>query len=96
MARKVTKVQPADRFGYRLMSGDIEVDDSAQGSGIQSLLMLETLSLIDRDYFQQFGWKQASLWALEEPESSLHSTLEATVSKFLSEISTDNSSRLHL
>jgi hypothetical protein len=78
------------------MSGDIEVDDSAQGSGIQSLLMLETLSLIDRDYFQQFGWKQASLWALEEPESSLHSTLEATVSKFLSEISTDNSSRLQV
>ena len=57
--------------------------------------MLETLSLIDRDYFQQFGWKQASLWALEEPDS-LHSTFEATVSKFLSEISTDNSSRLQV
>ena len=83
-------------FGYRLTSGDIEIDDSAQGSGIQSLLMLETLSLIDRDYFQQFGWKQASLWALEEPESSLHSTLEANVSKFLSEISTDDSSRLQV
>jgi hypothetical protein len=83
-------------FGYRLTNGNIEVDDSAQGSGIQSLLMLETLSLIDRDYFQQFGWKQASVWALEEPESSLHSTLEATVSKFLSEISTDKMSRLQL
>jgi AAA15 family ATPase/GTPase len=83
-------------FGYRLTSGNIEVDDSAQGSGIQSLLMLETLSLIDRDYFQQFGWKQASVWALEEPESSLHSTLEATVAKFLADISTDNSSRLQV
>jgi len=83
-------------FGYRLISGDIEVDDAAQGSGIQSLLMLETLSLIDRDYFQQFGWKQASVWALEEPESSLHSSLEAQVASFLADISTDVSSRLQV
>lgn len=83
-------------FGYKLISGEIEVEDSAQGSGIQSLLMLETLSLIDRDYFQQFGWKQASVWALEEPESSLHSSLEAKVSNFLAGISTDESSRLQV
>jgi predicted ATPase len=83
-------------FGYRLVSGDIELDDSVQGSGVQSMLMLETLSLIDRDYFQQFGWKQASVWAVEEPESSLHSSLEAVVSRFLSEICTEKGNRLQL
>lgn len=83
-------------FGYRLLSGEMQVDDSAQGSGLQSLLMLETLSLIDRDYFQKFGWKQASIWALEEPESSLHSSLEAKVASFLADISSDPSSRLQV
>ncbi len=83
-------------FGYKLGVNDVEIDDSAQGSGIQSLLMLETLSLIDRDYFQKFGWKQAAIWALEEPESSMHSSLEARISSYLASISTDSSSRLQI
>lgn len=50
----------------------------------------------DRDYFQKFGWKQASVWALEEPESWLHSSLEAKVCGFLADISSDPSSRLQV
>ena len=73
-------------FGYRLQQGDVEIEDGMQGSGIQSLLMLETLYLIDQDYFQKFGWRQAAIWAVEEPESSLHSSLEATVGQYLAEI----------
>lgn len=83
-------------FGYRLARGDVEIDDAAQGSGIQSLLMLETLYLIDRDYFQKFGWRQAALWVVEEPESSLHSSLEARVAAYLHEIATDPTSRLQV
>jgi energy-coupling factor transporter ATP-binding protein EcfA2 len=83
-------------FGYRLASGGVEVDDAAQGSGIQSLLMLETLSLIDRDYSRMFGWKQATIWAVEEPESSLHSSLEARVGNYLADIATDASGRLQI
>jgi hypothetical protein len=83
-------------FGYRLGHGDIEVDDAVQGSGIQSLLMFETLYLIDKDYFQKFGWRQAAIWAVEEPESSLHTSLEAKVDSYLSLISQDPSSRLQL
>lgn len=83
-------------FGYRLGTGDIEIEDAAQGSGIQSLLMLETLYLIDRDYFQKFGWRQAAIWAVEEPESSLHSSLEAQVASYLSTISADPTSRLQV
>jgi hypothetical protein len=83
-------------FGYRLIRDDIEIEDIAQGSGIQSLLMLETLYLVDLDYFQQFGWRQAAIWAIEEPESSLHASLEARVGAYLSSICSSPSSRLQL
>ncbi len=83
-------------FGYKLSTGGIEIDDAAQGSGIQSLLMLETLALIDRDYFQKFGWKQAAVWALEEPESSLHTSLEAKVASYLSNVAQESKSRLQI
>ena len=83
-------------FGYKLVTGDVEIDDSAQGSGVQSLLMFQTLSLIDRDYFQKFGWKQAAVWAVEEPESSLHSSLEANLASYLASVSSDPSSRLQI
>lgn len=83
-------------FGYKLGQGGIEMDDAAQGAGIQSLLMLETLHLIDRDYFQKFGWRQAAIWALEEPESSLHTSLEARIAAYLSSIASDQSSRLQV
>ena len=83
-------------FGYRLGQGDFEMTDAVQGSGIQSLLMLETLYLIDRDYFQKFGWRQAVIWAVEEPESSLHTSLEARVASFLSSIAADPDSRLQV
>ncbi len=83
-------------FGYKLVTGDVEIDDTAQGSGVQSLLMFQTLSLIDRDYFQKFGWKQAAVWAVEEPESSLHSSLEARVASYLAAVSIESSSRLQI
>ena len=83
-------------FGYKLKMNESELDDLVQGSGIQSLLMLETLSLIDRDYFQKFGWKQAAIWAVEEPESSLHTSLEAKVAAYLSKIASGPESRLQV
>jgi len=83
-------------FAYKLATNGVETDDVAQGSGIQSLLMLETLALIDRDFFQRFGWKQAAIWALEEPESSLHNILEARVAKYLSDLSSETNGRLQI
>ena len=83
-------------FGYKLTMNDSERDDTVQGSGIQSVLMLETLSLIDRDYFQKFGWRQAAIWAVEEPESSLHTSLEAKVSAYLAKIASDPKNRLQV
>lgn len=86
----------AFRFGYRLAEGAVETDESEQGSGVQSLLMFQTLHLIDRDFFQQFGWKQAAVWAVEEPESSLHTALEAEAARFLSQIAHDPAGRLQV
>lgn len=83
-------------FGYKLKVKDAEIDDASQGSGIQSILMFETLSLIDRDYFQKFGWRQAAIWAIEEPESSLHSSLEFRISDYLGRLSTHSTNRLQI
>jgi predicted ATP-dependent endonuclease of OLD family len=84
-------------LGYRIsQEGGIEFEDTEQGAGIQSFLMLETLYLIDRDYFQQFGWRQAVIWGVEEPEASLHTSLEARVAHYLSQISVDPKSRLQV
>lgn len=84
------------QFGYKLEEGGVEMDESEQGSGMQSLLMFETLHLIDRDYFQQFGWKQAAVWAVEEPESSLNTALEARAAHFLSRVAKEHRGRLQI
>lgn len=86
----------AFQFGYKLEEGGAEMDEGEQGSGMQSLLMFETLHLIDRDYFQQFGWKQAAVWAVEEPESSLNTALEARTAHFLSRIAKEQTGRLQI
>jgi hypothetical protein len=84
-------------FAYLLTSGEnIAIEDSLQGSGIQSLLMLETLALIDRDFQRRFGWRQAVVWAIEEPESSLHSNLEAHVAALLGQLATSPQNRLQI
>ena len=86
----------AFQFGYKLEEGGVEMDENEQGSGMQSLLMFETLHLIDRDYFQQFGWKQAAVWAVEEPESSLNTALEARTAHFLSRVAKEHDGRLQI
>lgn len=86
----------AFQFGYKLEEGGAEMDENEQGSGMQSLLMFETLHLIDRDYFQQFGWKQAAVWAVEEPESSLNTALEARTAHFLSRVAKEHGGRLQI
>ncbi len=86
----------AFNFGYRLAEGNAEMDESEQGSGLQSVLMFETLHLIDRDYFQRFGWKQAAIWAVEEPESSLNTALEARTAHLLGSIAGDPANRLQV
>jgi hypothetical protein len=86
----------AFQFGYKLEEAGVEMDETEQGSGMQSVLMFETLHLIDRDYFQRFGWKQAAIWAVEEPESSLNTALEARTAHLLSRIANEHGGRLQI
>ncbi|OXM43340.1 ATP-dependent nuclease [Amycolatopsis alba] len=47
-----------------------------EGSGAQSFILLHFLDLVDRvSRGRAFGWVQASIWAIEEPESFLHAGL---------------------
>jgi AAA ATPase-like protein len=80
-------------LGYRVSEG---LDDELQGSGAQSVLMLETLALVDRDYYKQFGWRQATIWGFEEPESSLHHSLELGVAKKIKSLTENDSVRLQV
>lgn len=48
----------------------------SQGSGTQSFILMHALDLLDSAARERgFGWVQSHVWAIEEPESFLHSGL---------------------
>lgn len=60
------------------------------GSGTQSFLLMHVLDLLDRSSRgQNFGWRQASVWAIEERESFLHSGLRGRYASDLARYATD-------
>jgi predicted ATPase len=68
--------QVALALGVSLQAkGDERRDAEVHGSGHQSLLSLALLHLLDSQFSAAFGWHQANVWALEEPESFLHHEL---------------------
>lgn len=56
-----------------------------QGSGTQAHLAYLLLDFVDNSYGNTFGWRQATIWAVEEPESFLHHDLQTRLSYFLAE-----------
>jgi len=60
------------------------IDDDACGAGSQAYMMFHLLKLIDTAYSTRFGWRQGVVWAVEEPESSLHDDLAGRVGKMFS------------
>lgn len=83
-------------FKYDIKEDGYTLKDTVQGAGLQSYLMLESLLQIDREYYRKFGWKQAAVWAIEEPESSMHSTLIAESAKRLSYVAKEKDNRLQI
>jgi AAA ATPase domain len=71
--------------GFRAAIGTFgQVQDTSLGSGVQSLLMFHVLHMIDQGQIAQgFGWRQATIWAVEEPESSLHRQLQFRLAALL-------------
>jgi hypothetical protein len=58
--------------------------------------MYRLLHLVDTSFGQQFGWRQATIWATEELESSMHTSLEAIVANFFRDSSTNEGNRLQI
>lgn len=72
-------------------TGDVARAPEFEGSGAQSLLLLHVLNLADRTHRGAgFGWVQASIWAVEEPESFLHAGLRARFSEDLRDYAADS------
>ncbi|WP_194762263.1 ATP-dependent nuclease [Microbacterium sp. UFMG61] len=73
-----------------IAEGDVARSPEFEGSGAQSFMLLHVLDLADRTRRGGgFGWVQASVWAMEEPESFLHAALRAQFSTDLHAYSTD-------
>ncbi|WP_144881172.1 ATP-dependent nuclease [Microbacterium paraoxydans] len=74
-----------------IADGEVARAPEFEGSGAQSFMLLHVLDLADRTRRAGgFGWVQASVWAMEEPESFLHAALRAQFSTDLHEYSTDS------
>lgn len=74
----------------------VPVKDEDWGAGHQAFFLLNLLHEIDTDYSRQFGWKQACIWAVEEPESGLHHDLQTRLARQLLEWSSDAKRRLQV
>lgn len=83
--------------GFKVDIGDGgRVDDTLLGAGAQSLLMFHVLHMIDQYEFQNFGWRQAAVWAVEEPESSLHRELQVRLAALFRNYSERPDSRFQI
>jgi hypothetical protein len=71
-------------------SGSVQPTE-LQGSGTQSIILLHVLHLLDSTMREQgFGWKQYTVWAMEEPESFLHAGLRTQFAEDLRRFSTED------
>lgn len=68
------------------VTGGEQFEALQHGSGVQSYLTYLMLAFLDTQFAAQFGWQQATIWAIEEPESFLHQELQHRLAAFLSEL----------
>jgi len=72
------------------------ITDAAWGSGTQAYMLFHLLKLIDTDFGTHFGWREAAIWAVEEPESSLHKDLGQQLAIDLRNWSDDDKLRMQV
>jgi len=72
------------------------VQDEDWGSGHQSFFLYHVLHALDTNYARFFGWRQAVIWGVEEPESALHRDLENRLAEHLREWSHNRDSKLQI
>lgn len=72
------------------------VRDEQWGAGTQAFFLYEVLQAIDTNYSRSFGWKQAAIWGVEEPESGLHRDLETRLADEFRTWTSDNKLKLQI
>ncbi|MEQ8569326.1 MAG: AAA family ATPase [Deltaproteobacteria bacterium] len=82
-------------FQARGRSGDT-IRDEDWGSGHQAFFLYQLLYALDTHYSRFFGWKQATIWGVEEPESGLHRELETRLAAELRAWTLDKRSKLQV
>lgn len=74
----------------------VEVQDEEWGSGHQAFFLFQLLQTLDTDYSRFFGWRQATVWGVEEPESALHRDLETALAEEFRGWARDESRRIQI
>ena len=72
------------------------VSDEDWGAGHQAFFLYQILHTVDTYYSGFFGWRQAVIWGVEEPESGLHPDLETFLAGAFRRWSRDERSRLQI
>lgn len=94
-ANEIVELINSVTYQIKLKSGTV-LNEQFQGNGIQSILLYSILYLIDRNFHRKFGWKIATIWAVEEPESFLHNDLENQLANYLANNTSNNDERFQL
>lgn len=74
----------------------VAVQDEDWGAGHQAFFLYLVLHMLDTNYGRFFGWRQATIWGIEEPESGLHRDLETRLAEKVREWAEDDESRLQI
>jgi predicted ATPase len=72
------------------------VQDENWGAGHQAFFLYLVLYALDTNYGRFFGWRQATVWGIEEPESGLHRDLETRLAGKFRDWSRDSSAKLQI
>ncbi len=91
----ITELVNAAVYQLKTSSGII-LSEKLQGQGIQNVLLFAVLYLVDKNFHRKFGWKIATIWAVEEPETFLHFDLENQLANYFSSISSKEGERFQV
>ncbi len=72
------------------------VQDEDWGAGHQSFFLYQVLKALDTSYGRFFGWKQATIWGVEEPEAALHRDLESRLAEHFRTWCFDSDTKLQI
>jgi hypothetical protein len=79
-------------FGLKMQASQTQSFEALlHGSGVQSVLAFHVLHEIDTTFSGSFGWRKGAVWAIEEPESFLHASLQAELARSLAAYAEDES-----